>query len=137
MRVVPLSASPNQSFTLTVDTVRWGVRLVDAAGVMVADISRDGVPLLTGTRVLAGETLIPYAYLQSGNFIMLTDEDALPAWRDFNGSQALVYVSADEMATIRASPLSVGDVTSVSVSYLTTDDGFYVTTDTGELLTDD
>ena len=104
MRVVPLSANPNQSFTLTIDSVRWGIRLRDVMGLMVADISRAGAALLTGTRILAGEAIIPYRYLETANFIMLTVGDELPDWQQFGMSQLLLYMSADEIAAMRATP---------------------------------
>lgn len=136
MRIVPLAAVPNQSFTATLDNTRWVVRLVETEGVMAADVDRDGVRLLSGSRVLAGETLIPYRYLETGNFIFLTTGDDLPAWREFGVSQTLVYLSAAEMAEIRANPLTIGEVAPTVVSYLTSDEGFYLTTDDGALLED-
>lgn len=132
MRLVPLAAIPNQSFTATLDQVRWVVRLVEASGVMAADVTRDGVLLLTGQRIVAGEPIVPYRYLQTGNFIFLTDGDDLPQWSLFGFSQYLFYLSADEIAGLPQ--LTVGELTEPPVTYLTTDDGFYLTTDTGELL---
>lgn len=104
---------------------------------MVADVSRNGLEILKGSRILAGEALIPYRYLQTGNFVTLTQNDALPNWREFGISQILVYLSEIEVAAISTSQISVGEVTARAVSYLTTDEGFYITTDTGDLLTDD
>lgn len=137
MRVVPLAASPNQSFTVTLDGARWVVRLTATNGVMSADVSRDGVVLLTGARVPAGEALIPYRYLETGNFIFTTVQDALPDWALFGVSQTLFYLSPAEIADILANPLTIGEVDPFMPSYLTSDEGFYLTTDTGELLTDD
>lgn len=132
MRLVPLAAVPNQSFTLTLDNVRWVLTLKTARGVLVADVDRDGAALLRGVRVLAGEMIIPYRYLQTANFVFLTQDDELPEWGLFGVSQSLVYLTAAEMAALPAmtSPAFVP-------SFLTDDAGFYLTTDTGALLTDD
>lgn len=137
MRVVPLAAVPNQAFTITIEGVRWAVTVKTARGVMCADVARDGMPLLTGTRVLAGEAIIPYRYLQTGNFIFLTIAGELPDYNAFGVSQIMVFLSAEEIAAIPA--ISAGEVfaATTTVEYLTTDDGFYLTTDTGEILTDD
>lgn len=137
MRIIPLASIANQSFTLTLDGVRWSLRLNAGRGVMSASVSRDGSTLITGVRVLAGEPIIPYAHLQTGNFIFVVNDDDLPDYQLFNVSQVLVYLSAAEIAAVQ--PLTYGEIvaTSSQVGYLTDADGFYLTTDTGELLTDD
>lgn len=132
MRVVPISQTPNQSFTLTIDGVRWGVGLREARGVMVVDILRDGVVLITGSRALSGEALIPYRYLETANFIFITVGDVLPNWHELGVSQFLIYADQIEIARLPA-PLPAPKTS----SYLTSDDGFYLTTDDGSLLTDD
>lgn len=98
MRIIPLSAIPNQSFSVRLDEMRLVVRLKEARGVMVADVQRDGVDILLGSRVLAGELIIPYRYLQAGNFLLMTLNDELPDWREFGGTQTLVYLSPAEAA---------------------------------------
>lgn len=137
MQVIPLANAPNQEFTVTLDQVRWVLRIVEAAGVMAVDVVRDGVELLRASRILAGETVIPYRYLQTGNFIVIVNGDELPTYSQFGVSQFLVYVSADEIAALDANPPTVNDLNPFVPSFLTDDNGFYLTTDTGELLTDD
>jgi len=101
MRTIPIQAVPNQELSVTVENLRFVITLKEARGVMVADVALDGVTLLRGTRLLAGEAVIPYRYLENGNFYLLTDEGRLPDYRRFNASQQLVYLTADEMAAIR------------------------------------
>lgn len=137
MRVVPLAATPNQSFTVTLDNVRWAIRLATAAGVTVCDIARDGVELLRGVRALAGQPLIPYKRLETGNFIFVVDGDELPAYAQFGVTQTLVYLSPAEIAAVMASTVTYDDIVPFQPSALLTDDGFYLTTDAGEFLTDD
>lgn len=97
---ISLQAIPNQAFSLTLGETRFAITLKEAVGVMVADVEIDGVVKLTGTRVLASEPIIPYAYLAAGNFILLTENDELPTWRQFGLSQSLVYMSAAELAAL-------------------------------------
>lgn len=137
MRVVPLSNAPNQSFTVTIDGTRWGVRLVAIGEGTAADVSRDGVEILRGVRVVAGEPIIPYKYLVTGNFLFITEVDQMPVYSAFGVSQTLVYLSPDEIAALAVSPLSASEILPFTASYLTSDGGFYLTTDTGSLLTDD
>lgn len=134
MRIVPVASIPNQAFTVTIDNVRWGLALKDARGVMVADVTRDDIRLLSATRVLAGEAIIPYAYLQTGNFLMLTDQNQLPEWGQLGVSQVLVYLSAAEIAALPQMTVGEIDALTAQVEYLFTDEGFYITTDTGELI---
>lgn len=100
MQNIPLAAEPNQSFNVRLDDTRYAVRLKEANGVMVADITIDDVVTLSATRVLAGEPLIPYLYQQVGNFVLLTNGDELPDWSQFGVSQSLVYLSPAELAAL-------------------------------------
>lgn len=98
MRIIPLSAIPNQEFSVRLDDTRLVLRIKEARGVMVADVQRDDLVLVSATRVLAGELIIPYTYLQQGNFLILTVDDELPDWRQFGVTQTLVYLTEEEMA---------------------------------------
>lgn len=100
MQNIPLAAEPNQEFTVRLDDTRYDLRLKEANGVMVADVTIDDVVTITGTRVLAGEFVIPYLYMARGNFLLLTNGDELPDWREFGSSQSLVYMSPEEFAAL-------------------------------------
>lgn len=100
MRNIPITQDPNQDLTVRLDDTRYGLRLKAVNGVMVVDVSIDGVTVLTGSRVLAGEPLIPYEYLQEGNFILLTINDELPDYTQFGVTQSLVYLSPAELAAL-------------------------------------
>lgn len=100
MRTIPIVATPNQSLSIRVDNIRLVLRIKEASGVMVADLERDGEIIISGTRVLAGEPIIPYRYLEDGNFLLLTINDELPDWNAFGASQSLVYMTAAEVDAI-------------------------------------
>lgn len=138
MRVIPLAAVPNQSFSVRLDDTRMVLRIKEANGVMVADFERAGEQILLGARALAGECIIPYHYLEEGNFIFLTLNDELPAWQSFGVSQSLVYITAAEVAALRADPITVGEIDALNAlpaEYLIDDDGFYLTDDNDQRLT--
>jgi len=101
MRSLNLSTVPSQSFSVRLDDIRWVLRFKEAAGIMAVDIEKDGETILTGSRVLAGEPLIPFRRLEAGNFVLLTLNDALPDWRQFGNTQTLVYLTAAETEAIR------------------------------------
>jgi hypothetical protein len=100
MRTIPIAAVPSQSLSIRVDNVRIVLRIKEANGVMIADVERDNTAIISGTRVLAGEPIIPYRYLEEGNFLVLTIDDELPDWREFGISQSLIYITADEVAAL-------------------------------------
>lgn len=101
MITIPLAATPNQKLTAQIGLIRWGLTLKEARGVMVADVERAGVSLLRGSRVVAGQPIIPYGHLEDGNFIITTLNGDLPDWTKFNDSQHLVYMTQAELDAIR------------------------------------
>lgn len=99
MQTIPLEAIPNQEFTARVADQSFALRIKEANGVMVADVTAGGVRLLSAVRIVAGTPIIPYAYLGgAGNFVLLTDGGEMPAYEAFGVTQTLVYASAEEIA---------------------------------------
>lgn len=99
MQELSLLAVANQSLTVDLDSGQFTLTIKEAGGgVMVADVVLDGVTLIAGTRILAGEPILPYGYLQAGNFVMSTIGGALPYWDQFGSTQALYYLTDDEMS---------------------------------------
>lgn len=100
MLEIALAAVANQQFSVQIDATRYDITLQEANGCMAATIVRDSVTLVSAFRVVAGEPLIPYAYLTDGNFAIVTDGDALPYWTEFGTTQYMLYVTADEAASL-------------------------------------
>ena len=101
---VPIESIPNQSLSIQLDEVRYGIRFKDIGGMMSADISIDDQLIIEGLRVVGGFPLIPYKYLESdgGNFIFITELGDLVYWNQFGITQSLLYFSAEELEIIRA-----------------------------------
>lgn len=99
---VPLRAVPAQEFTVQIDQRRFEMHFKDAVSCVAVDLVVDGETVLLGQRVVAGTPLIPYEYLEAGNFLLLTDDEALPDWREFGVSQTLLYLSDAETTALRA-----------------------------------
>lgn len=95
---INLDPVANQSFSVQLDGARYVVRLVATNGVMAADIERDGVAVVTGSRVLPGVPLIPYTHLEAGNFMLVTAGDDLPDWPRFGVDQFLVFLTEAEIS---------------------------------------
>jgi len=51
-------------------------------------------------RAVSGFPLIPYSYLQNGNFTFITSNNEYPDWRQFGITQYLIYASKSELEEI-------------------------------------
>lgn len=100
---VSIQAIPNQSLTVQLDNNLYNMSIKAANGVMCIDVLRNNETLLTGERLTAGTPILPYQYLEneSGNFLLLTNNDDLPDYTQFGVTQSLVYASNDELVAIR------------------------------------
>jgi hypothetical protein len=103
MQQIALAQVPNQSFSVQLDGDIYDIRLTACTGIMAVDISRNNEVLLTGSRVVAGFPLIPYTFIENGNFIITTMDGDIPYYTQFGVTQFLVYASAAELEAIRAS----------------------------------
>lgn len=110
---VPITNVPIQSFSIQLEQNQYDIviRLCAAStrtppyyddGVIAMDIVRDQVPIVTGQRCVPGTPCIPYPYLQVGNFVWVTENGDLLDFTQFNNTQFLLYVMADELADINA-----------------------------------
>lgn len=100
MIVIPLLTEPNQSLSITLDGVDHALTIKEAGGVMVMTIVRDGITILSNTRLLPGILINPYEHLEYGNFIFLTEDEELPYYTQFERQQ-LLFVSSDELEQYR------------------------------------
>lgn len=108
---INLAAIANQSLNIRLDNRLYGITVKEAAGVMAIDLVRDNVMLLQGQRLVSGSPVIPYQYLESGNFVFITLNDEYPEYPQFGAGQFLLYASADEVLQLRELyDLSVADI---------------------------
>lgn len=102
MENITLQSMPSQVAIVTLDGARYEITIKDAGGFMVCGIVRDGVEILSpGFRIVNGEPLIPYRYLENGNFAFDIPEDEKPNYEQFQITQFLVYASPEELESIR------------------------------------
>jgi hypothetical protein len=99
---IPLQAIPNQSLSILLGESQWDIRIKAAGNIMAFDISENNVPIVTGQRAVAGYPIIPYEYLEDGNFVLLTMNDEYPDYTQFGVTQSLIYTSETELETFRA-----------------------------------
>lgn len=114
---VPISAVPNQSFTITLDNNLFDITIRYTNGVMAMSLTINGIDTIDNIRVVAGSPVIPSQYQEVGNFLFLTQNFQLPIYTQFNVTQSLIYASASELATYRAiptSPITAADFNSIA-----------------------
>lgn len=92
---------PNQSFSTQLLSKRFTFHIKLANGIMIADITCDNTPLVTGERILPNQPIIAYPRLECGNFILQTEDDDLPDWQKFGKTQQLIYLTPEEIMSLR------------------------------------
>lgn len=103
---IPLQSVPTQSLSIQLDNNAYNIllRVINSADaqIMAADISINNVLIVSGQRIVGSYPIIPYEYLWNGNFILLTTNDDLPDYNQFQISQYLVYASQAELEALNA-----------------------------------
>ena len=101
MKEIPLNAIERQSLSVLIDNVMYELSFKLCNGIMAATIVRDGVILIENRRVVAGVGIIPEGHLEDANFLILTYDDDLPYFSDFNTTHVLVYANPEEVVALR------------------------------------
>lgn len=102
MLIVPISALPNQTFSITLDNNQYDISLYVTTNIMSMDIIRNDTPIVMGMRTVSNYPVIPYEYLEDGNFFFITENGDYPYYDQFNVTQQLIYISQSEIDMIRA-----------------------------------
>lgn len=96
---IPLANLQSQRFTVTLDGDIYTLRIKAVPAGLICDISINEEVILQGHRIVGGSPLIPYTYLERGNFIFVSSvANAEPDYRQFNETQNLYYLSPSEIA---------------------------------------
>lgn len=102
MQTIPLQSIPNQEFTIQLNNNLFDITIRETNGCMSVSITINSVLTIENMRIVAGMRLIPSQYEEAGNFIFASNNEDLPFYTEFGNSQQLVYVTAAELAIIRA-----------------------------------
>lgn len=105
MKIVSLvNTLPNQSLTFTEDGDFYEMTVRAINNVMLMDVSRNGVELLTSHRCVDRSLVLPrYKESGRGNFSFWNDQQNYPWYEDFAVTTFLSYYSPSELAEARAS----------------------------------
>ncbi|ATW57892.1 hypothetical protein CNR33_00046 [Pseudomonas phage tabernarius] len=100
MLPIPLTALANQEVSFNADNAYWELHVYQAVDQMYADIVRDGVTIVSGTRCLAGIGVMPYSYMHMpnfGNFVF----DNVVDWNNFGTTCKMYYLDVTEWAAYK------------------------------------
>ncbi len=100
---IPIEVLPNQSLEVLLGGRRYSLSIKCIGDSMAITIVRDDVTIIEGLIIPANEPLIPYKYLEDGNFVMRSDGDEIPYYENFGSSVRLLWVSQDELEQISGS----------------------------------
>lgn len=102
MKLITLQQIPNQEVIITLDGFRYKIQIKSASGFMTYGVNRDGVIIIeNGNRIVNGVPLLPYKYMEAGNFILDVPDSELPDFTKFESTQFLIYASQEEIEAIR------------------------------------
>lgn len=100
--IIPLQAIPNQTFTIQLDNSLYVITIKFVINIMTVTIIRDNVLIISNVRAIPEQKIIPYRYLEAGNFIITTENNEYPIYSQFGLTQYLVYLTQSELEELRA-----------------------------------
>jgi hypothetical protein len=98
---IPLDSTPNQSFSVRLENQLYSFTIKETKGVMSCSLVRDNVTIFDGVRLTAGSPVVPFKYMETGNFVLTTSNGEIPDFNKFGVTQFLIYLTAAEMEAIR------------------------------------
>lgn len=105
MKTISLAKVASQTISARLDGRRYVITIKSIGNnVMAASIVRDGVTIITNSRIVTGSLIMPYRSMedQSGNFAIVVDDgNSLIDYLQFGDTQTLVYYSNAELVAAR------------------------------------
>lgn len=108
MQTIPIQAIPNQQFSIVLDNNRWDISLKTTNGTVSCSLARNGVSIVENARAVAGMRIIPAIYQEAGNFAIISQNQQIPEYTQFNVTQFMIYLSSADLDLIRVpAPLPI------------------------------
>ncbi len=111
MQIIPLQAIPSQTLSY-IDPAgnQWNIAVRLVGQQIAFSFTLNNIVLIQGITAVAGARIIPYNYLESGNFALITQAQQVPDYTQFGITQTLVFF---EPADILASRQSLRDLSRI------------------------
>lgn len=115
MQSIPIQALPAQTFTY-VDPAnnQWNIGVQLVIEQLAFSFTLNGLPLIKNVTAVAGIRIIPYDYLENGNFVLITQSQQVPDYRQFGTTQHLLFLEAADIKAFRKPIRSLTRITSSS-----------------------
>lgn len=97
MKQIPLKSFPRQSLSVVLEGALYDLELKECNGIMAVSVAREGVIIVNNRRAVAGMPVVPSRYLNDGNFFIITENDALPYYTGFDGSNVFIWMTNEEI----------------------------------------
>lgn len=112
MQILSLKAIPSQTLSfIDPDNNQWDLAVRVAAQQIAIDVILNSTIILSGITIVAGYRLIPYNYLEAGNFFLITQNKEIPDYTQFGLTQTLVYATQSEIDALRVPLTSLTQIT--------------------------
>lgn len=100
---IPLQTIPNQSFSLQLNGNTYDIILRDCGNIMASSVAINNVQITANLRIVPSIFLLPYRYLENGNFLITTEDEnqEYADWRRFGLGQTMVFATQAELNEIR------------------------------------
>lgn len=93
---IPLTKIPNQKFSILLDDVQYGIKIVTSLGISLISIEAEGVMLIENTRCMPNESILYDYQKKGGQFYWLSKDDSYPVYTGFGINYFLIYKSDNE-----------------------------------------
>lgn len=102
MQNIPIQALPSQTFTyVDPENNQWNISVQLVIAQMAFSFTLNGTPLIKNVTAVAGIRIIPYDYLENGNFVIITQSQQVPDYRQFGTTQHLLFLEAADIKAFR------------------------------------
>lgn len=115
MQTLAINAIPSQTLSfIDPDENQWDIGIRAVASSIAFSFTLNGTLLIQNVCAVAGYRIIPYDYLESGNFVLVTQAQQVPDYTQFGVTQQLLFLAAADIAAFRVPLSSLVQVTAAS-----------------------
>ena len=100
MQTVNIQKVPNQSFSITIESVSYDFEIATFKDITYVSVTIDGENVVNSYRCVNNGLVIPFPFMQKkgkGNFIFFDTNGDYPNYKNFGDSCNLYYFSLNEM----------------------------------------
>ncbi len=97
-----LTATPSQSLNAFIENQAFIIKIRTTPHITIFDLTVNSRVVCQGIIIKAGQRMIPFEYLETGNFLLTTRFSDTINYEQFNITQFLYYLTETELANAQA-----------------------------------